>query len=49
LSTFLTPLQGAILTTGLRTVSRVLRVVGVLAEAHPSSFHLLLSHRRWSL
>lgn len=46
---FLTLLQGAILTTGRRTVSRVLRVVSVLAEAHPSSFHRLLSHRRWSL
>jgi hypothetical protein len=46
---FLVLLQGAILTTGRRTVSRVLRVVGAMAEAHPSSFHRLLSHRRWSL
>jgi hypothetical protein len=46
---FVTLMLGTILTTGRRTVSRVLRVVGALAEAHPSSFHRLLSHRRWSL
>lgn len=46
---FLTLMQGAILTTGRRTVCRVLRVAGLRAEAHLSSFHRLLSHRRWSM
>lgn len=46
---FMTLLQGAVLTTGCRTVSRILRLVGSLADAHPSSYHRVLSHRRWSM
>lgn len=46
---FVTLLLGAVLTTGRRTVSRVLFVVGELAEADPSSYHRVLSMRRWSL
>jgi hypothetical protein len=46
---FLTLLQGAILVTGRRTISRMLRVVDGIAEAHSSSFHRLFSHRRWSM
>ncbi len=46
---FMTLLQGAVLTTGGRTVSRILRLVGSIADAHPSSFHRVLSHRRWSM
>ena len=37
------------LTTGRRTVSHVLRVVGELADADPSSDHRVLSMRRWSM
>lgn len=46
---FMTLLQGAVLTTGCRTVSRILRLVGSIADAHPSSYHRVLSHRRWSM
>lgn len=46
---FMTLLQGAVLTTGSRTVSRILRLVGSIADAHPSSYHRVLSHRRWSM
>lgn len=46
---FMTLLQGAVLTTGGRTVSRILRLVGSMADGHPSSFHRVLSHRRWSM
>ncbi len=46
---FMTLLQGAVLTTGCRTVSRILRLVGSFADAHPSSYHRVLSHRRWSM
>lgn len=46
---FMTLLQGAVLTTGRRTVCRILRLVGSLANAHPSSYHRVLSHRRWSM
>ena len=46
---FMTLLQGAVLTTGGRTVSRILRLVGSLADADPSSYHRVLSHRRWSM
>lgn len=37
----------AILCTGRRTVSNLLRVVPALAPGHPSSFHLVFSKRRW--
>lgn len=46
---FMTLLQGAVLTPGCRTISRILRLVGSLADAHPSSYHRVLSHRRWSM
>lgn len=40
-------LLASVLTTGRRTVSNVLRTVGCLAKGHPSTFHRILSHRRW--
>ena len=46
---FVTLLLGAVLTTGRRTVSPVLHVVGELADADPSSYHRVLSMRRWSM
>ena len=46
---FMTLLKGAVLATGCRTVSRILRLVGSIADAHPSSYHRVLSHRRWSM
>jgi DDE superfamily endonuclease len=41
-------LIAAILTTGRRTVSNLLRTAADLAKGHPSSYHRLLSKRRWS-
>ena len=38
----------AILTVGGRTVANLLRLLGALAPGHPSSYHRVLSHRRWS-
>jgi hypothetical protein len=38
----------AILTTGRRTVSNLLRTVGHLAQGAPSSYHRVLSCARWS-
>ena len=46
---FVTLLLGAVLTTGRHTVSQVVRVVGELADADPSSYHRVLSMRRWSM
>src|SRR3954454_11925165 len=37
----------AILTVGGRTVANLLRLLGALAPGHASSYHRLLSHRRW--
>jgi DDE superfamily endonuclease len=37
----------AILTVGGRTVANLLRYLGALAPGHASSYHRLLSHRRW--
>jgi hypothetical protein len=37
-----------ILTIGGRTVCKLLRTLGVLAPGHPSSYHRVFSHRRWS-
>src|SRR3954464_7210692 len=37
----------AILTVGGRTVANLLRYLGALAPRHSSSYHRLLSHRRW--
>ena len=45
---FVVLLMGAILTTGRRTINNMLRTVGSLAPGHPSSYHRVLSRRRWS-
>ena len=37
----------AILTTGDRTVSNVLRLLGLIETVNPSTYHRLFSHRRW--
>jgi DDE superfamily endonuclease len=39
----------AILTTGGRTISNLLRVLDALAPGHPSSYHRVFSRDRWSL
>jgi hypothetical protein len=41
-------LIAALLTTGCRTVSNLLRTLGVSVPGDPSSFHRFLSCRRWS-
>jgi hypothetical protein len=46
---FLVLLVAAILTTGRRTVSNLLRSVSGLAPGHPSSYHRVFSIRRWSM
>ena len=45
---FVILLLAAILTTGRRTISNVLRTVRTLAPGHPSTYHRVLSQRRWS-
>mgnify|MGYP001612708484 FL=1 len=45
---FVILLWAAILTTGRRTISNVLRTVRTLAPGHPSTYHRVLSRRRWS-
>jgi DDE superfamily endonuclease len=45
---FLVLLVAAVLTTGRRTVSNLLRTVGLLALGDPSSYHRVFSKRRWS-
>jgi hypothetical protein len=45
---FLTLMAAAILNTGRRTVSNLLRTAGGLATGHPSSYHSVFSRRRWS-
>jgi len=45
---FLVLLVAAVLTTGRRTVSNLLRSVPGLAPGDPSSYHRVLSRRRWS-
>jgi hypothetical protein len=45
---FLVLLLAAILTTGRRTVSNLLRTTAGLAQGDASSFHRVLSRRRWS-
>jgi hypothetical protein len=45
---FLVLLIAAILTTGRRTVSNLLRTVRGLDPGHPSSYHRVFSKRRWS-
>ncbi|HMB07527.1 MAG TPA: hypothetical protein VKP69_27825 [Isosphaeraceae bacterium] len=46
---FLTLMLGAVLTTGRRTITNLLRAVRGLAPGHPSSYHRVFSRRRWSL
>jgi DDE superfamily endonuclease len=45
---FLNLMAAAILNTGRRTVSNLLRTAGYLATGHPSSYHSVFSRRRWS-
>src|SRR5512135_114498 len=45
---FLTLMAGAILNTGRRTISNLLRTLGGLAPGHPSSYHRVFSRRFWS-
>ena len=45
---FIVLLLAAILTTGRRTVTNLLRTVSTLAPGHPSSYHRVFSQRRWS-
>jgi hypothetical protein len=45
---FLVLLVAAILTTGRRTVSNLLRTVPGLAPGDPSSYHRVFSRRRWT-
>jgi hypothetical protein len=40
--------MAAILTVGGRTIANLLRCLGALAPGHSSSYHRVLSHRRWS-
>src|SRR5437763_9327486 len=37
-----------ILTVGGRTICTLLRTLGALAPGHPSSYHRVFAHRRWS-
>lgn len=46
---FVTLLLWAVLTTRRQTVSHVLPFVGERADADPSSYHRVLSMRRWSM
>jgi DDE superfamily endonuclease len=39
----------AILALGGRTITNLLRVLGILAPGHPSSYHRVFSRDRWSL
>jgi hypothetical protein len=45
---FFTLMAAAILGTGRRTVSNLLRTAGGPATGHPSSYHSVFSRRRWS-
>jgi hypothetical protein len=45
---FLTLMAGAVLNTGRRTISNILRTLGSLAPGHPSSYHRVFSCRLWS-
>lgn len=45
---FLLFLAAAILVTGDRTVSGVLRLLSMIEPLNPSTYHRLFSHRRWS-
>ncbi len=39
----------ALVTPGRRTITNVLRTVNLLVSGHPSSYHRVFSHRRWTL
>jgi hypothetical protein len=45
---FLILALAAVLTTGRRTVTNLLRTVQVQALGHASSYHRVFSRRRWS-
>jgi hypothetical protein len=45
---FLVLLLGAILTTGRRTITNICRSVRPYTQGHVSSYHRVLSQRRWS-
>jgi hypothetical protein len=45
---FLLLLVGALLTTGRRTITNILRTVRYQAPGHASSYHRVFSQRRWS-
>lgn len=45
---FIVLLFAAILVTGRRTITNLLRTVSTLAPGHPSSYHRVFSHRCWS-
>jgi hypothetical protein len=45
---FLVLTLAAVLTTGRRTVTNLLRTVRFQAQGHASSYHRVLSQRRWS-
>lgn len=38
----------AILVSGNRTVANLLRLIGLLGRVNPSTYHRVLSHRRWN-
>jgi len=42
-------LVAALLTPGRHTISNLLRTLSPLTSGHPSSYHRVFSHRRWSL
>src|SRR6266404_4213429 len=39
----------AIVTPGRRTITNLLRTVQLWVSGHPSSYHRVFSHRRWTL
>ncbi|MEE9271000.1 MAG: transposase [Candidatus Krumholzibacteria bacterium] len=43
---FVVLLLAAMMTTGRRTVTNLLRTVSAMAPGHPSSYHRVLSRRR---
>ena len=45
---FLVLVLAAILTTGRRTISNLIRTVRYKAPGHVSSYHRVVSRRRWS-
>jgi hypothetical protein len=47
-SRFVVLILAAVLTTGARTVSNLVRTVRGLVDGHVSSYHRVFSKRRWS-